>query len=88
MTGTNGGIGLANVRRRLALCYGEETEVEVNVADDITSVSFVLPLEALTPSPDRGLAESSMSVHQAFQITGQSLVPARVKALRRFRHPC
>jgi len=45
MTGTNGGIGLANVRRRLALCYGEETEVEVNVADDITSVSFVLPLK-------------------------------------------
>jgi len=45
ITGTDGGIGLANVRRRLALCYGEETQIEVNVADDITSVGFVLPLK-------------------------------------------
>jgi two-component system LytT family sensor kinase len=45
MTGANSGIGLANVRRRLALCYGEETRLEVNVADDITCISFVLPLK-------------------------------------------
>jgi sensor histidine kinase YesM len=43
MTGVNGGIGLANVRRRLALCYGEETRLEVNVAHDVTCIRFVLP---------------------------------------------
>jgi LytS/YehU family sensor histidine kinase len=45
MTGANSGIGLANVRRRLALCYGEETRLEVNVADHITCIGFVLPLK-------------------------------------------
>jgi two-component system LytT family sensor kinase len=45
MTRTDGGIGLANVRRRLALCYGEETQLEVNVTDDITCIGFVLPLK-------------------------------------------
>jgi len=38
------GIGLSNVRRRLALCYGEETQFEVVVANDTTSVGFTLPL--------------------------------------------
>lgn len=41
----NRGIGLANVRRRLALCYGEETQIEVSVVDDTTSVGFTLPLK-------------------------------------------
>ena len=45
MTSANGGIGLANVRRRLALCYGEETQIGVDVADDITSVGFTIPLK-------------------------------------------
>lgn len=44
MTGTEGGVGLANVRRRLALCYGAETQFEVVVENDITSVGFTLPL--------------------------------------------
>jgi two-component system LytT family sensor kinase len=47
MIGSNGGIGLANVRRRLALCYGEEARLEVNVANDITCIRFVLPLKHL-----------------------------------------
>jgi two-component system LytT family sensor kinase len=47
----NGGVGLANVRRRLALCYGEETRVVVNVEDNITSVGFVLPLKHAVPVP-------------------------------------
>lgn len=51
MTETNGGIGLANVRRRLALCYGEETQVEVSVVEDITSVGFTLPLRHPSETP-------------------------------------
>jgi sensor histidine kinase YesM len=45
MTGMNSGIGLANVRRRLALCYGEGARLDVNVGDGITCVRFVLPLK-------------------------------------------
>ena len=37
------GIGLANVRRRLALCYGSETRLSVRAADGITTIGFVLP---------------------------------------------
>jgi hypothetical protein len=39
------GIGLANVRRRLALCYGEETCIELDVRDGLTTFSFALPLK-------------------------------------------
>jgi two-component system, LytTR family, sensor kinase len=39
----NAGVGLMNVRRRLALCYGEQTRVEVKVVDGITKVGFFLP---------------------------------------------
>jgi two-component system, LytTR family, sensor kinase len=42
--GSGPGIGLANVRRRLALCYGEATRVEVKVADGVTTVGFALPV--------------------------------------------
>jgi len=37
---------LANVRRRLALCYGEATCVEVHVADGVTTVGFAIQLSA------------------------------------------
>jgi two-component system LytT family sensor kinase len=37
------GIGLANVRRRLALCYGSETRLAVRAGDGITTIGFVLP---------------------------------------------
>ena len=43
--GSPPGIGLANVRRRLALCYGEATRVEVDVADGVTTVGFALPIK-------------------------------------------
>lgn len=39
----NGGVGLTNVRRRLALCYGEETRIEVNAGRGTTTVGFRLP---------------------------------------------
>ena len=43
-----GGIGLANVRRRLALCYGGEARFEAQVANGVTTVGFMLPPK---PSP-------------------------------------
>jgi two-component system LytT family sensor kinase len=39
------GIGLSNVRRRLALCYGSETRLAVRAADGITTIGFVLPTQ-------------------------------------------
>jgi len=42
--GGNGGIGLANVRRRLELCYGEESSFLAEVEDGVTTVGFLLPL--------------------------------------------
>ncbi len=43
-----GGIGLANVRRRLELCYGEESSFMAEVEDGVTTVGFLLPLKAGT----------------------------------------
>jgi two-component system LytT family sensor kinase len=43
-TGAGGGIGLANVRRRLELCYGEESSFVAEVEDGVTTVGFLLPL--------------------------------------------
>jgi len=37
------GIGLANVRRRLSLCFGENGAVKVSSGDDLTTVSFSVP---------------------------------------------
>jgi LytS/YehU family sensor histidine kinase len=39
------GIGLANVRRRLVLCYGEEADVGVSVANGATTVEFSIPVK-------------------------------------------
>ena len=42
--------GLANVRRRLALCYGDESNLEISSADDVTVVRFSLPCAAREPA--------------------------------------
>ncbi|HTC35183.1 MAG TPA: histidine kinase [Bryobacteraceae bacterium] len=42
------GVGLANVRRRLQLCYGEESSFLAEVEDGVTTVGFFLPLKAMT----------------------------------------
>jgi LytS/YehU family sensor histidine kinase len=42
------GIGMSNVRRRLALCYGT-SDLEVSAADGVTTVRFRIP--ASNPSP-------------------------------------
>ena len=41
---TDGGIGLSNVRRRLELCYGQESSFVAAVEDGVTTVGFLLPL--------------------------------------------
>jgi two-component system, LytTR family, sensor kinase len=43
----DGGIGLANVRRRLELHYGEESSFLAEVEDGVTTVGFLLPIKAL-----------------------------------------
>ena len=43
--GSDTGIGLANVRRRLVLCYGEEADIEVSVANGATTVGFAIPVK-------------------------------------------
>jgi LytS/YehU family sensor histidine kinase len=40
------GVGLANVRRRLALCFGAEITLEISTGDDMTTVRFSLPCVA------------------------------------------
>jgi len=49
------GVGLANVRRRLALCYGDESTFDISSAGEITMVRFSLPCGAAA-SPARSLA--------------------------------
>ncbi|PYT21065.1 MAG: hypothetical protein DMG57_39830 [Acidobacteria bacterium] len=44
-TRTEGGIGLSNVRRRLELCYGEETRFEAQATQGVTTVGFSLPFK-------------------------------------------
>lgn len=48
LSGSLSGIGLANVRRRLELCYGTEARFEACSANGVTSVAFALPAR---PSP-------------------------------------
>ena len=50
----NAGVGLTNVRRRLALCYGEQTRVNVGSADGVTAVRFKLPWKS-TPEIARAV---------------------------------
>ena len=42
--------GLSNVRRRLALCYGEESKFDISSANDMTAVRFSLPCAAVEQS--------------------------------------
>jgi len=42
------GIGLANVRRRLELCYGAEASFDIRAENGVTTVAFVLPTKLAT----------------------------------------
>jgi two-component system LytT family sensor kinase len=44
-TRTEAGIGLSNVRRRLELCYGDETRFEAEATQGVTTVGFSLPFK-------------------------------------------
>lgn len=46
-TGPTDGVGLANLRRRLALCYGSESELYISSKDNQTFVGFSIPLGRL-----------------------------------------
>lgn len=46
--GSREGVGLANVRRRLDLCYGAESRLEIDSEDDATTVRFSIPCTAVT----------------------------------------
>jgi LytS/YehU family sensor histidine kinase len=45
------GIGLANVRRRLVLCFGEEANIEVSIANGATIVEFGIPVRRALAVP-------------------------------------
>ena len=47
--GSNG-VGLANVRRRLTLCYGSENNLEISSSNDVTVVRFSIPAARLAES--------------------------------------
>jgi hypothetical protein len=47
----DGGIGLANVRRRLELHYGEASSFLAEVEDGVTTVGFLLPLKVVAGLP-------------------------------------
>jgi two-component system, LytTR family, sensor kinase len=53
-------VGLANVRRRLALCYGNENNLEISSVNDVTSVRFSIPL---TPSVGEAAPLVETAVH-------------------------
>ena len=42
-TSTRAGVGMANVRRRLTLCYGAESELRVSSENGKTVVGFLIP---------------------------------------------
>ena len=47
------GVGLANVRRRLELCYGSQAEIAFNFGADGTKVAFEIPLVTISRSAER-----------------------------------
>lgn len=40
------GVGLANVRRRLSLCFGDQGELNISSTNELTVVTFSVPLKA------------------------------------------
>jgi hypothetical protein len=46
---------MANVRRRLVLCYGNLANLEISTANEVTTVRFVLP------APRRSLTSRSVA---------------------------
>lgn len=53
------GIGLSNVRRRLALCYGDRGRIEVQVKDGMTTVGFSVPVKQSYPITEGVMMEGA-----------------------------
>lgn len=49
--GVGSGIGLANVRRRLTLCYGEAADLRISTRSEITEVGFSIPVRRSVAMP-------------------------------------
>jgi LytS/YehU family sensor histidine kinase len=66
------GVGMDNVNRRLQLCYGPETCLEIRSGSGGSSVSFVIPVSSAA------LLESSVSEDPAFEADPETGIAARV----------
>jgi two-component system, LytTR family, sensor kinase len=49
-TNTGHGIGMANVRRRLILCYGSASDLDISSTGGVTTVKFLLPCSSRKPA--------------------------------------
>ena len=62
-------MGLANVRRRLALCYGDDSDLEISSANDVTMVRFRLPCAPVA---------AGRSVHRCFKLVRHKIMAAHL----------
>ena len=44
-----GGVGLANVRKRMALIYGDAAKMNIHESDDTYTIELIIPIERLKP---------------------------------------
>jgi two-component system LytT family sensor kinase len=63
------GVGLENVRRRLAICYGPKSELKIESDARRTSVSFNIP--------EKGLPDSSITEGEVVSAPGLDVLSAR-----------
>ena len=49
--GEKSGVGLENVTRRLQLCYGAESQIQIQSDARGSSVSFSIPVSVAAPRP-------------------------------------
>jgi two-component system, LytTR family, sensor kinase len=53
--GAKSGVGLENVTRRLQLCYGAESQIDIRSDPTGSSVSFSIPVNMSVPRPVEAL---------------------------------
>ena len=57
------GVGLANVRRRLTLCYGPASELHIGSSSAGTKVWFLVPVRRPVADPSRAEEEPAVPAH-------------------------